>query len=85
MKIHNYRIFLFHKLYNQLGENDDFLREIFHATFDFSKKKNYCAAMKIGEYIVCGEPCEDAFCHKHILQIKVLGLIPGLAGFVVWV
>ena len=31
--------FLFHKLYNQLGENDDFLREIFHVAFDFSKTK----------------------------------------------
>ena len=36
----------FEKLYNRLGENDDFLREIFHVAFDFSKKKNYCAAMK---------------------------------------
>ena len=68
--------FLFHKLYNQLGENDNDLREIFHVTLDFSKKKNYCVAMKIGEPLVCGEPCEDAFCHKHILQIKALGLLP---------
>ena len=67
---------LFYKLYNQLGENDDDLREFYHVAFDFSKKKNYCAAMKIGEYMVCGEPCEDAFCHKHILQIKTLGLLP---------
>ena len=26
--------FPFEKLYNQLGENDDFLRDIFHVTFD---------------------------------------------------
>ena len=31
--------------------------------------------MKIGEKIVCGEPCEDVFCNKHILQMKVLGQI----------
>ena len=31
--------FPFEKLYNQLGENDDFLRTIFYVTFDFSKKK----------------------------------------------
>ena len=31
--------FPFEKLYNQLGENDDFLRPIFYVTFDFSKKK----------------------------------------------
>ena len=68
--------FLWHKLYNQLGKKDNVLREIFEVTFDFSKKKKYCVAMKIGELLVCGEPCEDAFCHKHLLQIKALGLIP---------
>ena len=26
--------------------------------------------------MMCGEPCEDVFCHKHILQIKVLRMIP---------
>ena len=31
--------FLFHKLYNQLGEDDDLLRDILHVTLDFSKKK----------------------------------------------
>ena len=31
--------FPFEKLYNQLGENDDFLRTIYHVTFDFSEKK----------------------------------------------
>ena len=31
--------FLFHKLYNQLGENDDDIREFFSRAFDFSKKK----------------------------------------------
>ena len=33
--------------------------------------------MKIGEFLVCGEPCEDAFCHKHLLQIKELRMLPG--------
>ena len=33
--------------------------------------------MKIGEYMMCGEPCEDMFCHKHMLQIKVQRMIPG--------
>ena len=69
----------FEKLYNRLGENDDFIRKIFDVAFDFSKKKrkNHCIAMNIGEYMLCGEPCEDAFCHKHMLQIKVLRMIPG--------
>ena len=33
--------FLFHKLYNQLGESeeDDILRDILEYSFDFSKKK----------------------------------------------
>ena len=70
----------FEKLYNRLGENDD-LRKLFDIAFDFSKKKkkkrkNHCIAMNIGEYMLCGEPCEDVFCHKHVLQIKVLGMIP---------
>ena len=30
---------LFYRLFNQLGENDDDLRELFQAAFDFSKKK----------------------------------------------
>ena len=68
--------FFFHKLYNQLGENDHDLRAILQATLDFSKKKNYCVAMKIGELLVCGEPCEDAFCYKHLLQIKELRMLP---------
>ena len=68
--------FLFHKLYNQLGENDHDLRAILQATLDFSEKKNYCVAMKIGEFLVCGEPCEGAFCYKHLLQIKELRLLP---------
>ena len=68
--------FLFHKLYNQLGENDHDLRAILQATLDFSEKKNYCVAMKIGEFLVCGEPCEDAFCHKHLLQIKEMRMLP---------
>ena len=69
----------FEKLYNRLGENDEFLRKIFDVAFDFSKKKikNHCIAMNIGEYMLCGEPCEDVFCHKHMLQIKVLRMIPG--------
>ena len=70
----------FEKLYNRLGENDD-LRKLFDIAFDFSKKKkkkrkNHCIAMNIGEYMLCGEPCEDVFCHKHMLQIKVLRMIP---------
>ena len=76
MKILFYRIFFFHKLYNQLGENDHDLRALYNATFDFSKKKNYCVAMKIGELLVCGEPCEDAFCYKNLLQIKELRMLP---------
>ena len=32
--------------------------------------------MKIGEFLVCGEPCEDAYCYKHILQIKSFGWLP---------
>ena len=66
----------FRKLYDRLGENDDFIRKIFEVTFDFSEKKNQCPAMNIGAYLVCGEPCEDVFCHKHMLQIKELRMIP---------
>ena len=67
----------FEKLYNRLGENDD-LRKLFDMAFDFRRKKekNHCIAMNIGEYMLCGEPCEDVFCHKHMLQIKVLRMIP---------
>ena len=70
--------FLFHKLYNQLGESeeDDILRDILEYSFDFSKKKNNCVAMKLGEFLVCGEPCEDVYCYKHIVQIKTLGRLP---------
>ena len=68
--------FYFHKLYNQLGENDHELRAVYQAAFDFWKKKNYCVAMKIGEFLVCGEPCEDAFCYKHLLQIKEMRMLP---------
>ena len=59
------------------GENDD-LRKLFDMAFDFSnkKRKNHCMAMNIGEYMLCGKPCEDVFCHKHMLQIKVLRMIP---------
>ena len=47
----------FEKLYNRLGENNDFLRKIFDVAFDFSKKKrkNHCIAMNIGEYMMCGD------------------------------
>ena len=31
--------FPFEKLYNQLGENDAFIREIYQVAFDFSEKK----------------------------------------------
>ena len=53
------------------GENDD-LRKLFDMAFDFSnkKRKNHCMAMNIGEYMLCGKPCEDVFCHKHMLQIQ---------------
>ena len=68
----------FRKLYDRLGEKDDFIRNIFDVTFDFSKKKQkHCIAFKIGEYMLCGEPCEDVFCNKHMLQIKELRMIPG--------
>ena len=67
--------YLFRKLYDQSGENDE-IREILDVAFDFSKQKNCCAAMKIGEYLCCGEPCEGMFCYKHLLQIEILGIIP---------
>ena len=67
--------YLFRKLYDQMGEDDE-VREILEAAFDFSKQKNCCAAMKIGEYLCCGEPCEGMFCYKHLLQIEILGIIP---------
>ena len=67
----------FKKLYNRLGENDDFIRNIFDVAFDFSDKKNYCAAMEIGEYMFCGKPCEDMFCDKHNMMIFIHRTIPG--------
>ena len=74
--------FLFHKLYNQLGESqeDNILRDILEYSFDFSNKKNNCVAMKVGEFSACGEPCEDVYCYKHILQIKTLGWLPRPCG-----
>ena len=66
---------LFRKLYNRMGKNDEFLRTLFEATFDFSEQKNYCPAMNIGEFLVCGEPCEGVFCLKHMLQIKELRML----------
>ena len=68
--------YLFRKLYDQKGQDDE-VREILDAAFDFSKQKNCCAAMKIGEYLCCGEPCEGMFCYKHLLQMEGLGIIPG--------
>ena len=70
--------FIFHKLYNQLGESqeDNILRDILEYSFDFSNKKNNCVAMKVGEFSACGEPSEDVYCYKHILQIKTLGWLP---------
>ena len=68
--------FLFHKLYNQLGEKDHDLWAILEATLDFSEKKNCCIAMKIGEFLVCREPCEGGYCHKHLLQIKEMRMLP---------
>ena len=65
----------FKKLYNRLGENDVFFLDLFDAAFVFSEKKNYCAAMIIGKFMVCGKPCEDMFCDKHMLQIKELRMI----------
>ena len=65
--------YLFRKLYDQSG-NDE-IREILDVTFDFSKQKNCCAAMKIGEYLCCQEPCEGMFCYKHLLQMEGLGII----------
>ena len=67
--------YLFRKLYDQT-KNDE-IREILEVTFDFSKQKNCCAALKIGEYLCCGEPCEGMFCYKHLLQVEGLGIIPG--------
>ena len=32
--------------------------------------------MKIGENGFCGEPCEDVFCHNHMLQMKAEGRMP---------
>ena len=46
--------YLFRKLYDQTRNAET--REILEFTFDFSKQKNCCAAMKIGEYLCCGEP-----------------------------
>ena len=75
--------FLYHKLYNQLGESqeDNILRDILEYSFDFSNKKNNCVAMKVGEFSPCGEPCEDVYCYEHILQIKTLGWLPRPCGF----
>ena len=69
--------FLFHKVYNRLGESqeDNILRDLEYS-FDFSNKKNNCVAMNVGEFSACGEPCEDVYCYKHILQIKTLGWLP---------
>ena len=39
-------------------------------------KKKECVAMNVGEFLTCGEPCEDVYCHKHIAQIKTLGWLP---------
>ena len=74
--------FLFHKLYNRLGESqeDNIIRDILEYSFDFSNKKNNCVAMNVGEFSVCGEPCEDVYCYKHILQIKILGWLPRPCG-----
>ena len=43
-------------------------------------KKNNCVAMNVGEFSACGEPCEDVYCYKHILQIKTLGWLPRPCG-----
>ena len=70
--------FPFHKVYNRLGESqeDNILRDLLEYSFDYSNKKNNCVAMNVGEFSVCGEPCEDFYCYKHILQIKTLGWLP---------
>ena len=70
--------FLFHKLYKRLGnsEEENILRDLIEYSFDFSNKKNACVALNLGENLPCGEPCEDFYCHKHVLQIKALSLLP---------
>ena len=74
--------FLFHKVYNRLGESqeDNILRDLLEYFFDFSNKKNNCVAMNVGEFSACGDPCEDVYCYKHILQIKTLGWLPRPCG-----
>ena len=64
--------YLFFELCDQIGEDGE-VREILEAASDFSKQKNCCAAMKLGEYLCCGEPCESMFCNKHLQQIKIQG------------
>ena len=66
--------YFFRKLNDQMEEDDE-VREILEAAFDFSKQKNRCAAMKIGDYMYCGEPCEGVFCYKHLLMMEGLGII----------
>ena len=70
--------YLFHKLYNKLGQSqeDNIIRDLLECTFEFSRKKNNCVAMNVGDFSACGEPCEDVYCYKHILQIKILGWLP---------
>ena len=70
--------FTFQKLYDQLGEEDELIRTTFHVAFDFSEKENYCAAMKNGTYMFCGEPCgKDMFCGLHKARMYKYKMISG--------
>ena len=59
---------------SRYGEADE-LRELF--SFKYLAAKNICAAIDIGERMMCGKPCKGFLCDKHQRLMQKNRMIPG--------
>ena len=59
---------------SRYGEADE-LRELFG--FYLLETKKICAAIDIGEHMMCGKPCEGFLCDEHHRLMQKNRMIPG--------